>query len=1170
MCRGPMPAKVTDIGSSPDMSSIGTPKNSHGIPSININSPPINAISIAMSNTSHEILTDDQDEYKTQPLSNTTLSALTAHDVTIPAKTTTIETPTSTMSSLTSLDLNSPNSCCDHDETIQFKSYTNLNISLPEATTSRAVTPTCITPSPQPPSPQPPPPPQSVPLEKEKEERYSAKSVGKKEAGKLMGQMANFCKVYANTEGHPVADGSLKGGVFLRNVCRVFKDRKFVLNHRWTDIIFKIRTYTKRNATICGSLCNFTQLVEEEGTLERRIQFASKYIDMMSVCSNVSVNFDSDSGRDLTDMDGDEDDDELESRSMKVTISNISQTHKIAVLVEQLETHVIEQDRAKIVQLLQKTQKNEDFIENGFVILDKEESKSFRKLWDKVRITLFELGTSTSITQKKKIIMNTEIYHAKEFLDSDLYFQDGKLHDIVDLIPKCHEHHKIHVRNIDEWDACFTYGSFALNQVYNLQCKLCESIIFSKQSYNCKQCGYSLCRQCCHLIICEKTPISLDSPFTIIAGSKQIKRRCVDIRFNISKEMIDRLNIINCDIKDLRYELKYSCYDRRVQGLAAAEDDEEEDLALTDRPSLKRGARGSNGRSNSRSNKRKSKRKSKRISSRQSSKHASPKMAAVAAVGGNINGVHALGSLKLNIPLAEGKTSQVDVLHTKPRKTDEVRSKFEQIQSVEFPIQLKTDSNYNNDKDRDYYKNNSAVFKGQIRLIDKKRNVLSFFSPIYEIPIEIRHFKLKYNCLFTTLNGSGRFGPTQIDRFYQGQDHEFDTKLDCEQEGMQLFTVPMTGKWKITCYGAKGGDSILVAPSSDCNAKIDDIDMDMDNGDCVTRHRKCRSKNITKHKHKPKHKQRHKSNNITRNRNNSRNRNKSRNRNRNNSRSRNRNKNKMKLKHRLIGSNSTSKADNGIVAKGGKGARVCAIIRLYKNDIIKIVCGQMGETCSNGNHGGGGGGGTYFVLYKTGNHNQNYAQNTIVNQPLIIAAGGNGASACSYDYNAGESGAAGTLGGGTCKSIANCNGIDGLCESNFSSSPGRKKYGGYKTNGRGGRGASFKNDFDIFQSYCDGSGNGSDYNKCNPKSFLDGAMGGRKFGYVGCDGGFGGGGGSYLEGGAGGGYVGGVVVGNKQYNTYKLNGALSYNRYKDNRTTMMNSNGENNGNGKVEVEYRST
>ena len=121
---------------------------------------------------------------------------------------------------------------------------------------------------------------------------------------------------------------------------------------------------------------------------------------------------------------------------------------------------------------------------------------------------------------------------------------------------------------------------------------------------------------------------------------------------------------------------------------------------------------------------------------------------------------------------------------------------------------------------------------------------------------------------------------------------------------------------------------------------------------------------------------------------------------------------------------------------------------------------------------------------------------------------------------------------------------------------------GYKTNGRAGRGASFKNDFKHFKSTIDETSDENMYHNCNPRSFLDGAIGGKS-----CydQGGFGGGGGSYLEGGAGGGYIGGVVsprdMQNKDATKFELYGAWFLILEK----VMLC--GSNDGNGKIEVEF---
>ena len=118
-------------------------------------------------------------------------------------------------------------------------------------------------------------------------EAISFKNVSKDQAQKLVAQMANYCKVYANTEGFTVVDGSKHGGIFLRCVCKLFKDVQFVTKHRWPNMIFKIRDYTKQKGTIFGKLTNCSQLVENEGTLEREIVFGSKYSNIRPITEKI-------------------------------------------------------------------------------------------------------------------------------------------------------------------------------------------------------------------------------------------------------------------------------------------------------------------------------------------------------------------------------------------------------------------------------------------------------------------------------------------------------------------------------------------------------------------------------------------------------------------------------------------------------------------------------------------------------------------------------------------------------------------------------------------------------------------------------------------------------------------------------------------------------------------
>ena len=79
------------------------------------------------------------------------------------------------------------------------------------------------------------------------------------------GQMAHFQKIYANTEGFAVMDGSQNDGIFMKSVCRVFKDYKDIKSYKFTDFIFKIREFTKRDSTLNDNLFNLHHLLKMKG-----------------------------------------------------------------------------------------------------------------------------------------------------------------------------------------------------------------------------------------------------------------------------------------------------------------------------------------------------------------------------------------------------------------------------------------------------------------------------------------------------------------------------------------------------------------------------------------------------------------------------------------------------------------------------------------------------------------------------------------------------------------------------------------------------------------------------------------------------------------------------------------------------------------------------------------
>ena len=761
----------------------------------------------------------------------------------------------------------------------------------------------------------------------------SIKGISKEDSHKLVAQMANFCKLFANVEGNSVLDASQTGGVFLNNVCKVFKDVKFVSKHKWTQMIFKIREYTKRYATLYGELYNFTQIVENEGTLEREVLFGSKNANITPNILDIGLPT-------IDEFETNVHDDEL-GEVLKIT--NLSKTHYIAVLVEMEQNR---ENRQELMKMLEFQRNGKKFIENGFVIVDKNcHSYEFNKVWDEYFVTLIRL--SNNLTKESHKL----IYERRMFFEDYLYFnKNDQLFAMKDgqILPKCN---LIRNKTHNLQGILINSGNVESNANIGI-CAFCSrQIELGNLSYYCVNCQYSICVRCCDLIISNKTPLRLNVTQLITQIQQQTRTS---------------LEIVFCDVsKQLEYKIEMK--------ITNGNGNDHDDGVFTD--------------------------------------------------------------------CHEIEVSNEDKLtYFIPLKTNEIEKEF---------------------KETDLYCNCELIVTDSINKIQTQ-------TVVNDIPIHIPDQVIdKYNCTFTTLNGKGRFGPTNMDE-YKTQCHYYDTLFDSEQLGMQLWIVPKTGKYTITCCGAKGGDS----------------------GNLL----------------------------------------------------------------------------------GGNGAKIGSIFTLYKNDTIKIACGQQGQQGAQNELfvGGGGGGGTFFVLYKTGNNNPNYQKNTTVNIPLIVAGGGHGAC---YGYH------------------YKVNGID----ASLSENRARDNHGarGFKTNGRAGRGGSFRNDFDIFESFTDNDK--CDYNQCNPLSFLDGAIGGKGFdkntdknknsssaSARGCDGGFGGGGGSDHEGGAGGGYVGGVVskidLLSKDQQRYKSYGALSYvNNEKmeiemdeNNKDYIMKSDnmmisGFNHGNGKIEV-----
>ena len=60
----------------------------------------------------------------------------------------------------------------------------------------------------------------------------------------------------------------------------------------------------------------------------------------------------------------------------------------------------------------------------------------------------------------------------------------------------------------------------------------------------------------------------------------------------------------------------------------------------------------------------------------------------------------------------------------------------------------------------------------------------------------------EFRAVFTNLGASGRLGPTSLGSYYSGQDHDGQVTL---VSGIQQWTVPYTGDYRIETIGAAGG-----------------------------------------------------------------------------------------------------------------------------------------------------------------------------------------------------------------------------------------------------------------------------------------------------------------------------------------------------------------------------
>ena len=199
---------------------------------------------------------------------------------------------------------------------------------------------------------------------------FAVKGTHKEDAHRLVTEMANFSKIYANTEGFPAMGGSQQGCIFIRSVCKIFTD---------LDIIFKIGEYTNRNVTTTGELFNFTQIVENKKTLEREVMFGNKHMNITSQ----SLLIDDDLGT------LDEND-------------NINFDHYTYAGDDSVNQNDPESGKADNYGA---------FVEYGFVIIDNNyDLHQFVKVWNEYYVTMFSLSDDINDTNTNELICDRILY----------------------------------------------------------------------------------------------------------------------------------------------------------------------------------------------------------------------------------------------------------------------------------------------------------------------------------------------------------------------------------------------------------------------------------------------------------------------------------------------------------------------------------------------------------------------------------------------------------------------------------------------------------------------------------------------------------------------------------------------------------------------------------------
>ncbi len=80
--------------------------------------------------------------------------------------------------------------------------------------------------------------------------------------------------------------------------------------------------------------------------------------------------------------------------------------------------------------------------------------------------------------------------------------------------------------------------------------------------------------------------------------------------------------------------------------------------------------------------------------------------------------------------------------------------------------------------------------------------LLAFWILLYFLSLYSLHDLASFNAVFTNLGASGRNGPASLGSHYTGQDHDGQVTLS---SGIQQWTVPYTGNYRIEAIGAAGG-----------------------------------------------------------------------------------------------------------------------------------------------------------------------------------------------------------------------------------------------------------------------------------------------------------------------------------------------------------------------------